>query len=245
VSGSKENGKVWGNFSMANELSPAQRHRWRLVVNALRGLRGPARVVDLGCGSGVLLEKIGRGLPEAELFGIDVEPSALAMAAQRLPKASLLAMDLDDLVPTPAGWEKMDAVVCSEVLEHLAHPLPALRLARKLLRPGGRVVVTVPSGPMNRFDRSIGHRKHYTGTELADLVREAGFEDVRVSGWGFPFHTLFRVALAAAPQATDQFSDEKIGILHRAVFRTLDLLFYLNIRSGRVGRQLVGIATRR
>jgi len=243
VSDAAENERLWGNFSLANELSPAQRHRWRLVVNALRGLPKNAVVVDLGCGSGALLSRIAQAFPDARLAGIDMEPAALALARQRLPSAELVQGDLD-AESSPHLLRGADAVVCSEVLEHLAAPERALRLAGDILRPGGRIVVTVPAGPMNDFDRAIGHRKHYRPDELTALLRSADFINVRTSAWGFPFHTLFRIALAAAPGTTAQFRDEKIGILQRAIFSLLDALFYLNIRSGRLGRQLIATGAR-
>lgn len=245
MSGAEENANLWNNFSLANELSPAQRHRWRLVVRALRELPPPTVIVDLGCGSGALLERIGRAFPGARLAGLDVEPSALAIATKRLPAARFELVDLDGGgggIPDLRGTA--DAVVCSEVIEHLETPRRALFLAGELLRPGGRLVVTVPAGPMNDFDRAIGHRKHYTVAELAELLSAAGFDAVRAAGWGFPFHTLFRMALAVRPGATGQFTDEKIGGLHRALFAFLNALFYLNVKSGRAGRQLIAMAVK-
>jgi SAM-dependent methyltransferase len=128
------------------------------------------------------------------------------------------------------------------VIEHLETPQRAVRLASELLRPGGRLVVTVPAGPMNDFDRAIGHRKHYTVRELTELLSAAGFDDVRATAWGFPFHTLFRIALAMRPGTTERFTDEKISGVHRAVFGLLNALFYLNIRSRKLGRQLIATA---
>ncbi|MDP9360511.1 MAG: class I SAM-dependent methyltransferase [Acidobacteriota bacterium] len=244
MSDPEENERLWGNYSLANELSPAQRHRWRLVVRELEGLPERAMVVDIGCGSGALLERIGHTRPDARLAGIDVEPSALALAKRRLPAATFVRGDLDqDTGAVKAFRERADAVVCSEVIEHLAAPERALRLARELLRPGGRLIVTVPAGPMNDFDRSIGHKKHYRLDELTGLLSGAGFEIVRAAAWGFPFHTLFRIALAMAPRATGRFTDEKIGLAHRSLFSLLNVLFYLNLRSRRWGRQLIVTAT--
>jgi len=244
VSDAEENAKLWGNFSLANELSPAQRHRWRLVIRELQHLPKSALVVDLGCGSGALLERIGSAFPHASLVGLDADATALAIASKRLPSAQFQLVDLDASGETLDLRGTADAVVCSEVIEHLETPQRALQLAKQLLRSGGRLVVTVPAGPMNDFDRAIGHRKHYTVHELTELLSAAGFDDVRAAGWGFPFHTLFRVALALRPGTTEQFTDEKIGGMHRAVFALLNALFYLNVRSRKIGRQLIATATK-
>ncbi len=245
MSDADENAKLWGSFSQANELSPAQRHRWRLVVRELAGLPDGAVVVDLGCGSGALLERIAQAVPKATLIGIDMEPQALALATRRLPTAQFVRADLDAGLRPAELNGVASAVVCSEVLEHLERPEDALVLANEILRQGGLLIVTVPSGPMNAFDRSIGHRKHYRVPELRSLLEGAGFASVRVRAWGFPFHTLFRLALAVVPAATEEFRDEKLGRMHRLAFKLLDALFYLNVRSRWVGRQLVGTGLRR
>jgi SAM-dependent methyltransferase len=242
VSGTDENNRLWDSFSRANALNPAQRHRWRLIVRELSRLPPGALVMDLGCGSGALLQGIAEKRPDARLAGVDAAPAALAIARRRLPRAQFFEADLDG-----EGFsfsEPVDAVVCSELIEHLDRPQRALELARKLLRPAGLMVVTVPSGPMNEFDRSIGHRRHYSLGEMERLFEAAGFVVVRAYRWGFPIHTAFRIAISAVPAAVSQFSDEKIGFVQMAAFKTLYAAFYANIRSRHVGRQIVAVAMR-
>ena len=240
MSDAEENEHLWGGFSVANELNPAQRHRWRLVVNELTALPPAATVVDLGCGSGLLLSRIAAARPQGRFVGIDADPTALRYAAGRLPSAEWIQADLDADGVAPV--RDADAVVCSEVLEHLETPLHAVQLARRVLRPGGRFVVTVPAGPVTPFDRAIGHRKHFTLEMIDALLVAGGFRVVRSYYWGFPFHTLFRIGVGALPSAVDGFSDERVGAPQRAVFRILDSLFYLNAKSRRAGRQIVAVA---
>lgn len=240
MSDAEENEHLWGGFSVANELNPAQRHRWRLVVNELTTLPPAATVVDLGCGSGLLLSRIAAARPNGRFVGVDADPTALRYAAERLPAARLIRADLDAATAEPLA--DADAVVCSEVLEHLETPLHAVRLARRALRRGGRFVVTVPAGPVTPFDRTIGHRKHFTLEAIDALLVAGGFRIVHSYYWGFPFHTLFRIGVGALPSAADGFSDARLGAPQRAVFRVLDALFYLNAKSRRAGRQIVAVA---
>jgi SAM-dependent methyltransferase len=245
VTGANE--RIWQEYSVANAKNPAQLHRWRLVMREVVAFAGPAPViVDLGCGSGALLGRL-KELRGATLIGVDVEPRALEIARAQLPLGRFHRADLDnpnrsELEPLAGG---VDIVTCSEVLEHLANPEGALDLAAHLLRPHGTLVVTVPAGPMNAFDRSIGHRRHYSVARLAELLASRGFQVVRCYAWGFPFHTAYRIAVGTLPTVVEGFSDSRITLTKRVIFRLLDLLFYGNVRSRRVGRQLVAVASRR
>lgn len=235
---------LWSQYAKANEENPAQRHRWHLVA---RAIPVDARViVDLGCGSGALLEQLGETRPQARLVGLDVEPRALLVARGRLPEAAFLEADLEtgESPGAAALLGAVDAVVCSEVLEHLGQPAAAVELAHRLLGASGRFVVTVPAGPMTQFDRLIGHRRHYTVQDVRTLLTAGGFRVRQVYRWGFPFHSLFRMAMAVFPRAVERYSDARMSVLERAVLRILYWLFFLNARSAYVGRQIVAVAER-
>jgi SAM-dependent methyltransferase len=101
----------------------------------------------------------------------------------------------------------VDLVWCSEVLEHVADAAHVLLEVRRVLRPGGRLLVTVPFHgrvkaaliALARFDSHFDplgqHLRFYTSTSLAATLREGGFEDVRVRPWGGP--PLLRTGLTA------------------------------------------------
>ena len=241
--------RLWSEFALANQLNPAQRHRWRIIAaEARRRLSGrhDPLVVDLGCGSGALLMQVRQSIPEARLLGVDLEPLALANAEKRLPDAEFHPADLETgscpALEDRAG--KADIILCSEVLEHLEKPANALQLAGRLLSPEGAFIVTVPSGSITDFDRAIGHRRHYSLPELEQLLEESGFHVARGYRWGFPFHTFFRIGMQLAPGAVDRFSDRRLSRVERLILTFLDALFWLNVRSRRVGRQLVAVAQR-
>jgi SAM-dependent methyltransferase len=240
---------MWSGFSRANSLNPAQRHRWRLVLRELFGtgsLPVDATVADLGCGSGTLLAQLRNRSPRIRCVGLDVEPLALELARASVPDADLHRVDLT--APGPAVANELegtvDAIVCSEVLEHLDRPAAAVDLACSLLKPGGIFVVTVPAGAMTAFDGAIGHVRHYDPASLASLLIRNDLEIVKLYRWGFPFHSLFRAAIGWVGSVPDSYSDGKFGLREALLFRCLDLLFFLNVRSQRVGRQLVAVARR-
>jgi len=110
----------------------------RHIAFLARGLRPGARVLDVGCGRGVLLSRL------ADL-GFEVHGVELSAAAARGadPRAHIrIAPDL-----AGAGYPDafFDEIVIWHVLEHLRDPRGTLLEAHRLLRPGGRVVVAVPN----------------------------------------------------------------------------------------------------
>jgi ubiquinone/menaquinone biosynthesis C-methylase UbiE len=109
------------------------------------------RVLEVGCGGGHVL----RMFPECKLTGVDVSGEMLAKARRnlngypvRLLKGELAVLDLPE--------RSFDRIICTEVLEHVVDPDALLADIRRLLAPGGRVVVTFPNDAMvNRLKALI------------------------------------------------------------------------------------------
>jgi 2-polyprenyl-3-methyl-5-hydroxy-6-metoxy-1,4-benzoquinol methylase len=100
-------------------------------------------VLDVGCGNGVISRSLGE--LGYNVIGIDVSEKAVAKAQQlnTLPNVSFKLLSAEQLV---AEGKTYDAVVCSEVLEHLNHPETLLKTLRQSLTPRGILIVTVPNG---------------------------------------------------------------------------------------------------
>jgi SAM-dependent methyltransferase len=113
-------------------------------VLALAGPLGGLHVLDVGCGYGDLLAEIGRREPGAVLHGVDLALSRVAGAARRLgPRVRLAEADIQGALPYAAA--AFDRVFCTETLEHLRAPERCLAEILRVLRPDGRVVLTVPN----------------------------------------------------------------------------------------------------
>lgn len=121
-------------------------------------------VLDVGCNEGY----IGRACDRSNTFyGIDVDPQALAVAQQHYAAAALVDLNQTSCLP----WEvQFDLLIFGDVLEHLVDPPGAYRaLVTRYLKPGGRIVVSLPNiaNWRIRLDLLLG-RFEYTDTGILD-----------------------------------------------------------------------------
>lgn len=155
--------------------------RHEVVYEALLPRCRDAVVLEAGCGEGYgadLLAGVAR-----TVVGLDYDGPTAAHAARRYPR---VAVARANLVALPLRAGAVDAVVSLQVIEHLWEQERFLRECRRVLRPGGALLVSTPNRltfspgrdtPLNPF-----HTRELSGAELAGLVRDAGFAGVEVLG---------------------------------------------------------------
>ena len=132
---------------------------------------GTPRVADLGCGCGRMLEELGG---RYEAVGVDVSQTAIEFCAMRGVKALLGA--LPDGVPLEDGT--FDAVIMSDILEHVEDDAGAAKRAGGLLRAGGVMIVTAPAyeGLWSSWDEAHRHKRRYTAGTLRRALEGAGLD---------------------------------------------------------------------
>ncbi|MFI1607523.1 3' terminal RNA ribose 2'-O-methyltransferase Hen1 [Streptomyces griseofuscus] len=149
--------------------TPLAVRRRAAIVGALRAA-GAARVLDLGCGQGQLVQELLKDIRFTEIVGVDVSVRALTIAARRLKldrmgerQASRVQLTQGSLAYTDKRLKGYDAAVLSEVIEHLDLPrLPALEYAVFGHARPRTVVVTTPNAEYNvRWETlPAGHVRH-------------------------------------------------------------------------------------
>lgn len=248
---------MWRKYAHLDEVSPAAFHRRRVLGELAQRYVPRARaILDVGCGQGELLRELSRRFPGASVAGADLSEQGLADSRRRNPSFELFRLDLENPqleTRHAARLGKYDLVVCSEVLEHIADDAAAARRLATLLSPEGRLLITVPGGKMSRYDRVIGHHRHYRPDDLEGLVRRAGLEPEAMLAWGFPFHNLYRSAVRLASRfAISGDGAERsggggvvsgaLGHAYTLFGKSMKPLYYLNLP--RWGEQMVAVARR-
>jgi SAM-dependent methyltransferase len=190
---------VWADAPPDPEPWAWGRRRALLLAEA----RGGERVLDLGCGAGRFVAALRDA--GADPVGVEIAEAALERARRNAPGADLRAVEPDGSLPLEHG--SVDLVWCSEVLEHVADTEHLLLETRRVLRPGGRLLVTVPfHGRVKaaligllrfdaHFDPTGQHLRFYTRGSLARTLADAGFDNVQVRPWGGP--PLLRTGITA------------------------------------------------
>ena len=202
-------------------------HWWfvarRRILRSLIGrkVRPPARarILEIGCGTGHNLAMLGEfGQVEAS----ELDPGARALAAERLGRPVASAA-LPDLSMFPASG--FDHVALLDVLEHVAADGAALAAIRTRLKPGGKLLVTVPANRWmwSAHDAAHHHHRRYTKRALRDAAEQAGFQVSLLSH----FNSLLFAPIAAArlagkllgrESADDSIPPQPVNRLLRAIF---------------------------
>jgi SAM-dependent methyltransferase len=176
----------------------------RMLGQVLQGLAGPAVIVDLGCGDGSALAVAAGHNPGHRFAGIDWSPDALRGAQARgltVVRGGVAAPGL------PVADGVADVVIMSELIEHLVDPDGAVAEVRRVLRPGGSLLLSTPNlaawynrgllavgiqpifsevslnGVFGRPGRVVaGHLRLFTRRALTEFLTASGFRCVTVTG---------------------------------------------------------------
>lgn len=185
-------------FSGSNQGYAPNLRRW--MKHELRDLPRTARVLEVGCGDGSFTTDLAAKF--SSVTAIDISAGQIADNAARLPGITFRQHDVSEAFPFAEAT--FDVVWCSEVLEHLFDPRFALREMHRILRPGGRLLVTVPYHGRfknvlialfnwdEHFVPSTSHIRFYTKRSLSRIVSAAGLEAIQIKtcGMGRPLRDL-------------------------------------------------------
>jgi len=163
--------------------------RRKVLAALLAGVNPPGdwRVLDVGCGTGgnfPFLDAYG------SVEGCDYSEEAIRFCGIRGTHTARVA----SIYELPYEDGSFDLVTCLDVIEHLRFDLPAFIELNRVLKKGGFLLATLPSGQhlYNDFDCLAGHLRRYTRREMEMLLEESGFETMRLTCYTTLVHPLIR-----------------------------------------------------
>jgi len=181
-----------GEFKPLHKLNPVRAR----YVQERCGL-AKSRVLDVGCGGGLLAETLARA--GAVVTAIDLAPSMVETARLHALDSGLTidyrVEDAERLVNTQAG--KFDVVTCMEMLEHVPDPAASIAVLGRLARPGGDVFISTINRNLKSFALAIVGAEYVANlvprgtheydrllkpSEIARFARAAGLEVVDIAG---------------------------------------------------------------
>ncbi|MFF1920090.1 methyltransferase domain-containing protein [Streptomyces sp. NPDC058221] len=179
----------------------------RVMLDALDARPGET-VLDLGCGPGTDFDPLADAVTRTgSVIGVDISQDMVDQARRRTAERPAVDVRLGDVHALPLEDDSVDRAWGDRVLQHVADPAGALAECRRVLRPGGRLVMAEPDWDSLAIDHrdlevSRGYTRHITdrvvrngviGRQLPRLAQEAGFEVPTIT----PMTSVFRDVRAA------------------------------------------------
>jgi len=149
-------------------------------------LHSGEHLLDIGCGTGALLEAIEKKYPDAFLAGVDLTQEMLDVAAKRL--SAKVHIEQSSASSLPFAAETFDVIVCCNMFHYIREPMVALQEIIRVLKPGGKVIITdwcddyIICQLYNLFLRVFNqaHCKTYKQNEFYTLLSSSEFELINI-----------------------------------------------------------------
>ncbi|MFD4673652.1 class I SAM-dependent methyltransferase [Lentzea sp. NPDC058450] len=223
--------KLAAGYDRSNHDDIFNAYYERPAMLALAGDVTGRRILDAGCGAGPLLVELKtRG---ADVSGFDRSRGMLDLARRRVPDADLRVADIAE--PLPYADAEFDDVVVSLVLHYLGDWGPSLAELHRVVKPGGRLLISVDHPfAMHMIHRRDGLKTNYFETYNYLETWDHTGEPVEMSFWNRPLHAMTNAFTAAGftlteiaeplplPEAAAKFPEE-----YAALTRSPSFLFFV------------------
>lgn len=175
------------NEKLLEYFNEIEKHHWwwegrREILRQELSTRKKIRLLDIGCGTGETMSFIKRYSKNIDVVGVDNSQVAVNFATKRGHKVLRV-----DALKLPFPDETFDAVLMLDVIEHIKDDHAFLAEATRVLKRGGKVIITAPALQFiwSKHDTGQGHQRRYTRTMMKDLAASEGLKVTRLSYFNF------------------------------------------------------------
>ena len=154
------------------------------VMSFIEMSKSPKSIIDVGCASGWFLSEVAKRHPEAKCVGIDIYKDAISYGKKTYPSIRFVKADAH-VVPLTDKF--FDAIICTEVLEHVVEPKKVLLEIKRLLSDDGNVIIEMDTGNLlfrtvwyfwTTLRRGVWRDSHihaFNTDKLEDMIIQSGF----------------------------------------------------------------------
>ncbi len=234
--------------SFAGIFSGLSQHK-KAMQSLFLGDLSPGKLLDVGCGDGRFLNEMRpRGW---QVEGVEIDPQAVQVAREKYK----LNVQMGDLEKVRYPDDSFDAITLRHVIEHLPNPVATLKECRRILKPGGRLVVVTPN------TKSWGHTlfgRHWLGLDqprhlmifspasMSLCANTAGLKNIQIHTSAANAETVFSVSFSLVFRHTHEMNLGKppeIGRAIKAVYYQHWESLKLR-REPEIGEELIMLATK-
>ncbi len=183
----------------------------------LESINNPT-ILEIGCSSGYMLQKIQACIPHAMLIGSDVIYKPLI----ELSKKITIPLLRFDILQCPLPDNCVDAIILLNVLEHIEDDVTTLKQIYRILKPNGTLILEVPAGPhlYDAHDKICMHFRRYRLTKLCKLITDQGFKISNRSHLGSFIYPAFFLAKLWNKRLLSKPDTEQRQLLEKKIRKT-------------------------
>lgn len=155
---------------------------------------GAFRILDVGCGDGVITKRLRTAFPDIQVIAVDLDEVRLRRATEYCPRVAFCQSTVETL---PFADDAFQLVLCHHVVEHVPNDVGLLEECGRVLSPTGLFILGLPheGGVIGRILRTLHRRMYaagehvnfYTIATMRRLLTDAGFNDITYAKFGFLF----------------------------------------------------------
>lgn len=164
------------------------------IIKKMIPREGSLKVLDFGCGKGTILSQVLKVNPSLQATGADVSGEALKLAKKRLKKCKFIQIREGESLPFRTG--SFDFILACDVLEHIYDTEQIFYELRRILKKGGKILITVPYNGILKnliicffyfdvvFDPYSPHIRFYTKKSILKCLSKADLKPLQIGYFG-------------------------------------------------------------